>query len=143
MVKLWSVLFAASALLLACHQPPTASRTLGPVGIGTIDAGGTLAHVIAGPVQGSVGERLQYTVSTFGNACVSPAGADVIVRGLDATVTPYDREYDGICIENLAAFPRPVTVVFDQPGDATVRVAGRSFYQPGLVTVERRVTIGP
>src|SRR3977135_2445424 len=108
MVKVWSVLFAAGSLLLACHQPPTGSTTLAHVVIGTIDAGGTLDNVITGPNRGMVGEHLPFTVSTFGNACLAAAGADVVVQGLEATVTPYDQEYGGICIDNLKPYPRPV-----------------------------------
>ncbi len=140
MHKFWSVLFVASPLLLGCRQAPTASTQ---IVIGTIDAGGTLDRVITGPATGVVGERLSLTVSTFGNACITAAGADVNVGGLEATVTPYDRAYQGACIDILKAYPRPVTVTFDQPGEATVRVVGRSFYQAGLVTVEHHLSISP
>jgi hypothetical protein len=142
MQRFWSVFFAASPLLLGCRQAATASPPTAQIAIGTIDAGGTLDHVITGPTTGSVGERLLLTVSTFGNACIAEAGADVVVRGLEATVTPYDQEYQGVCAEILKANPRTVAVVFDQPGEARVRVRGRSFYQPGLVTVDHRLTIG-
>jgi hypothetical protein len=139
-----SVLLAMSPLLLGCQQAPTGSTTLAQVVIGTIDAGGTLPNVIKAPASGSVGKRLSLTVSTFGNSCVAAAGADVVVRDLQATVTPYDQEYRNTpCLDYLKAYPRPVTVVFDRAGDATIRVQGRSFYQPGLVTVEHQVTVAP
>ncbi|HEV8265726.1 MAG TPA: hypothetical protein VGQ06_12335 [Gemmatimonadales bacterium] len=141
MCKRWSVLVAATSLLLGCGEPTGGSIDLV---IGTIDAGGTLDEVITGPTSGSVGERLPFTVSTFGNSCVAAAGADVVVQDLEATVTPYDHENRGAtCLDYLKAYPRPVTVIFDRAGDATIRVQGRSFYQSGLVTVEHRVTVAP
>jgi len=112
--------------------------------VGTIDAGGTLDAVLDGPANGSAGQRLQFTVSTFGNSCVAAAGAQVVVGGLQATVTPYDQEYrDRICLDYLKAYPRSITVVFDRAGDATIRVQGRSLYQAGLVTVEHHLTVVP
>ena len=139
-----SVLLAMSTLLLGCQQAPTGSTTLAQVVIGTIDAGGTLSNVIDAPASGSVGKRLSLTVSTFGNSCVAAAGADVVIRDLQATVTPYDQEYRNTpCLDYLKAYPRPVTVIFDRAGDATIRVQGRSFYQSGLVTVEHQVTVAP
>lgn len=144
MAKLWSALVAATPLLLGCSDATGGSTSLAQVVIGTIDAGGTLDAVIDGPVTGSVGQRLQLTVSTFGNSCITAAGADVFIRDLDATVTPYDQERrDGVCLDYLKAYPRPITVVFDRAGDAMVRVRGRSFYQGGLVTVEHHITVTP
>jgi hypothetical protein len=144
MIKRWSVLAAASSLLLGCQEATGGSTPLAQRVIGTIDAGGTLDDVIAGPSSGSAGEHLAFTVSTFGNSCVAAAGAEVVLRDLQATVTPYDRENrGGICLDYLKAYPRPVTVIFDRAGDATIRVQGRSFYQSGLVTVEHQVTVAP
>jgi hypothetical protein len=141
MFKLWSAVLAVSLLLLACQDPTGDYQTV----IGTIDAGATLADVIQGPASGSVGERLEFTVSTFGNSCISSRGAHVVVSGLQATVTPYDREYHGplACLDYLKAYPRTVTVVFTRSGNATVRVQGRSFYRSGLVGVDHAVTVMP
>jgi hypothetical protein len=139
MFKRWLIPFAASVLCVACRD-----ATGDQVVIGTIDAGGTLGDVIASPASGSAGEPLSFTVSTFGNSCVAAAGAQVVVRDLQATVTPLDRESrTSNCLDYLKAYPRSVTVTFPRAGDATIRVEGRSFYQSGLVTVEHHVTIEP
>ena len=144
MSKLWFALIAATPLLLGCRDTTGATPPLAQVVIGTIDAGGTLAAVIHGPASGSVGQRLEFTVSTVGNSCVAAAGAEVVTEGLLATVTPYDQEYSGrICLEYLKPYPRSISLVFDRAGDAIVRVQGRSFYQAGLVTVEHHLTIVP
>ena len=141
MLKLWSAILMVSPMLVGCQEPTADFQTV----IGTIDAGATSLTVIQGPDSGSVGEPLEFTVSTFGNSCISARGADVVVNGLQATVTPYDREYRGsrVCLDYLKAYPRTVTVVFTSSGNATIRVQGRSFYRSGLVTVDHAVTIVP
>jgi len=141
MFKLCSAVLALGPLLLACQDPTGGFQTV----VGTIDAGAPLADVIQGPARGSVGQPLEFTVSTFGNSCISAQGAQVIVSGLQATVTPYDREYRGPreCLDYFKAYPRTVTVVFPSPGNATVRVQGRSSNQSGLVSVDHAVTVTP
>ena len=141
MRRLWSYLLAVSPLLLGCRDATGATQIV----VGIIDAGQTLTDVIAGPVSGSAGVPLQFTVSTFGNSCISAAGAKAVVDGLLATVTPYDHECRGplACLDYLKAYARSVSVVFDTVGDATVRVEGRSSYQAGLVTVEHHVRVVP
>jgi hypothetical protein len=141
MFKLWSAVLAVSLVLPGCQDPTGDFQTV----VGTIDAGPPLADVIQGPATGSVGEPLVFTVSTFGNSCISSQGAKVVVGGLQATVTPYDREYRGPreCLDYLKAYPRTVTVVFTSPGNATVRVQGRSSNQSGLVSVDHAVTVMP
>jgi len=141
MRRLWFLLVAVSPVLSGWRDATGTTQIV----VGTIDAGQTLDDVIDGPVSGSAGVPLQFIVSTFGNSCVSAAGAKVAVGGLLATVTPYDQEYRGplACLDYLKAYPRSITIVFDSVGDATVRVQGRSSYQAGLVTVEHHVRVVP
>ena len=142
MLRLWPATLVGCSLLLGCQNPTGAYQTV----IGTIDVGvATSPGVIQGPATGSVGERLEFTVSTFGNSCISSLGANVVVDGLLATVTPYDREYRGpiACLDYLKAYPRTVTVSFAQPGNAIVRVQGRSDNKNGLVSVDHVVSIMP
>jgi hypothetical protein len=128
-----------SLLFVACNQSPVASRE-GRV-IGTIDAGGTLDRVIEAPSTAAVGQSFSIAVSTFGNSCVSAAGADVAVEGLVATVTPYDVVASGTCMDYLKPYPRTLQIRFAQAGAATIRVNGRSFYQAGTVSTERSLAI--
>ena len=110
--------------------------------MGTIDAGQTLSQVIDAPAEASSGQFFTVTISTFGNSCVTAAGADVTIDGLVATITPYDVvAAGGYCLDYLKANPRAVQLSFAQAGAATVRVKGRSDYQSGLVTVERALVV--
>lgn len=84
------------------------------------------------------------TVTTTGSSsCTRADGAEVTVSGLLAEVTPYDRKAIGsLCTTDVAQFPRPVTLRFDQAGDAVVRVQGFSI---GIraSTYEAHVTVTP
>lgn len=128
-----------SLVLMACNPSP-----IEPGGgrmVGAIDAGGTLERVIEAPSAVSRGQSFAITVSTFGNSCVSPAGADVVIDGLTATITPYDVVAGGTCLDYLKPYPRALQLSFGQAGEAIIRVKGRSFYQPGLVAVERSLVV--
>src|SRR6266550_3520819 len=124
----------AALILLSCSSP-SAPHSGSRMDIGVIDLGGTLDSVLAGPRTGSVGERLTFRVTTFGDGCVSAAGSQQIVQGLQITIIPYDQITTGPCTRELRAIPRDVTVVFDRAGDAFLRVQGRSYLGRDLVTV--------
>jgi hypothetical protein len=109
--------------------------------VGTIDAGGTLDQVIEAPSTVRAGQSFSITVSTFGNSCVSAAGADVVVQGLVATITPYDVISGGTCLDYLKAYPRTLELRFGQAGRATILVNGRSFYQAGTISTERPLLV--
>jgi hypothetical protein len=129
-----------AVLSIACHSSliePGPGRV-----VGIIDAGQSFPQVIEAPAEASVGQSFSVTVSTFGNSCVTAAGADVTIDGLVATITPYDVVVTGVwCLDYLKGYPRVVQVSFGQAGAATIRVKGRSDYQPGLVTVERSLVV--
>jgi hypothetical protein len=129
---------AVAALSMGCHS------SLGPTArvVGIIDVGQTSQEVIAAPAEASLGRSFSVTISTFGDSCVRAAGADVTIDGLVATITPYDMIVStGTCLDYLKAYPRAVELKFTQAGAATIRVKGRSDYQPGLVTVERSLVV--
>jgi hypothetical protein len=134
-----SVAIGLSLLSVGCHQSPVDSHD-GRV-IGTIDAGGTLDRVIEAPSTVTVGQSFSITVSTFGNSCVSPAGAEVVVEGLVARITPYDVVAGETCMDYLKAYPRTIEVRFGRAGAAIIRVDGRSFYQAGIVSTERSLVV--
>lgn len=129
-----------AVLSIACDSSPLelpAERV-----VGTIDAGVTGQQVIEAPTEASPGQSFAVTVSTFGNSCVTAAGADVTIDGLVATITPYDVVVSGVtCLDYLKAYPRVLQLSFAQAGAATIRVKGRSEQQPGLVTVERSLVV--
>jgi len=84
------------------------------------------------------------TVTTYGSSsCTRADGAEVTVSGLLAEVTPYDRKAIGsLCTTDVASFPRPVTLRFDEAGDAVVRVQGFSLGIRASV-YEAHVTVTP
>ena len=113
-------------------------------------SGGTL--LVEEAVQARV--PFKVTVTTRGSrSCTRPSGAEVQYRGEPdgpvAEVTPYDeyREGEGVvCTADLNPFPRTVTHRFEAPGNASVRVRGRSTDEhrgpdPEIITVERRITV--
>jgi hypothetical protein len=129
-----------AVLSLACHSSPLDPGTKRVVG--TIDVGVTSFQVIEAPAEASPGQAFTVTVSTFGNSCVTAAGADVTIDGLVATITPYDVvTTDVVCLDYLKAYPRAVRLSFAEAGAATIRVKGLSDSQPGLVTVEHSLVV--
>jgi len=138
-----SFLVGVLLLFVACHSSPT--EPAGGRKVGIIDAGGTLPMVIAAPAAVLLGKSFSVSISTFGDSCVIPAGADVVVDGLVATITPYDVAYvpprGGACLLYLKPYPREVELRFLGTGTATIRVEGRSFYQSGLVTVTHSLVV--
>jgi hypothetical protein len=130
-----------AVLSIACHSSPVEPRPERVVGL--IDAGQSFPQVIDAPTEASLGQSFSVTVSTFGNSCVRAAGAEVTIDGLVATITPYDvvAVGSGVCLDYLKAYPRVVELSFGQAGAATIRVKGRSDYQPGVVTVERSLVV--
>jgi len=96
--------------------------------IGVIDFGGGPPSPIDLPDTVVQGVPFVSTVTTFGSGnCVRADGADVHVSGLTAHVTPYDLvAVTGVCTDDLAPYPREVTLQFDEAGEATVWVHGRT-----------------
>jgi len=145
-----SLVVAAALLATGCGDDvagPTddmaGPTTLARIVVGTF---GVLPDdpVLAAPATTFVGEPVTVTVTTFGNTCVSAAGAEVVRRGLEATITPFDQErLIGGCLDVRQANPRPVALSFDHAGEATIRVRGRSPREPGFVTVEASLTVIP
>ena len=83
---------------------------------------------VSGPDTVQRGASFTLVVKTFGSSsCTRPAGADVAVSGLTATVIPMDSVVtgDAICTADLRSFPHNATLVFGQPGEATLIVVGR------------------
>ena len=109
--------------------------------IGNIEAGGN-QQVIQAPATAQYGEAFDVTVTTFGNSCVQPAGADVATNGATITITPYDFRRDGTCLDYLAPYPRSVKVRFNAVGTDTLRVKGRND-SGDIITTDRLVDVTP
>jgi hypothetical protein len=112
--------------------------------IGVIDIGSFLTPPIELPETVEQGVPFTATVVTFGSSsCVRQDGAEIHVNGLTAYVRPYDFVAVGaerVCTDDLEPHPREVTLQFDQAGEATVLVFGRT--QQGASTqYEARVPV--
>lgn len=119
---------------------------LGPQYRRAIGSGGTGLPVIEidAPVQ--AGQPSTLTVITYGSSsCTEPDGAEVTIRGMEATITPYDRYPHGkdvACTADKMTFPRPVVVTFPEAGDATLRVRVRTD-NDDITIYERTVIVLP
>lgn len=79
-----------------------------------------------------VGEPLRVTIRSFGGGCEAAGGLDGAVQGLTAELRPWDYTHapsgpaglEYVCTTPLNVFKRTATLVFDQPGRATIRVHG-------------------
>lgn len=137
-MRVLSSCFAAiSIVLTACSSPTSGGGRV----VGFIED--VSRQVIVAPSAVAIGQTFDVTVSTFGNSCVSAAGADVSIDGLTARITPYDivRDDEG-CLDYSKPFPRTVQVRFDHPGAGVIRVHGRSHTKPEGVTVDHTVLVG-
>lgn len=116
------------AAFLGCTSPFGAERQWERQ-VGTIEIGGTQEPPIQLPDTVEQGVPFASTVVTFGSgSCVRADGADVNVSALTAHITPYDLvATTGSCTRDLAAYPREVTLQFDEVGEATVWVHGRGL----------------
>lgn len=111
----------------ACQWRPAAGEERVP---GTIDfyQDGTRGVLMA-PDTVEAGTAFPVTITTYGGGCERAGGAEVRFAGDTATVTVYDYTRAGpppqACPDILRYMPRSVTLRFDRPGEAVLRVRGR------------------
>jgi hypothetical protein len=86
--------------------------------------------VLRAPDSVSAGESFTVTVTTLGNSCTRAHGAEV---GADPDfpllriVRPFDlHRIKGVCQDIGRTLPREVSLRFDEPGEAVIRVVGDS-----------------
>ena len=117
------------ALVSACAQPQT-RRVIGEV------------SVMHAPSEVHANQSFTITVTTSGSPnCTIADGADVQVRGLIASVTPFDRQIldeDVICAASLVPHPRNVQLMFRHVGKATIRIIGQDGKR---IVHERRISV--
>jgi hypothetical protein len=86
------------------------------------------------------------TVVTRGSSsCTRADGAEVEWRSYTLHITPFDRMAPPgtPCTRDLAAFPRPVELLFTRSGEAEVVVVGRASPRGELKQIHGRVTVLP
>jgi hypothetical protein len=128
--------------LVGCRAATTAPPVPHLI-VGMIDAGDGLDAALSGPAAGQVGEKLLFTVTTYGSSCYRQAGANVINQGLQMTIVPYDSVLPGICRESLVPLPRVVEIVFDRSGDAVLRLQGQTLTGRNPAVLTRTLQIRP
>lgn len=124
----------AMILLTACSPLASGPEQWERV-VGIVEIGGEQAPPVEAPEAVAAGIPFTATVVTFGSGtCTRPDGAELEITGLEAEITPYDLEYRGpwekggyaiACTDDLAPYPREISLVFDEPGDAEIVVIGR------------------
>jgi len=95
------------------------------VDLGVIADYNTGEASIEHPTVVRVGDDVTITVNTTGcYDCTQLERTDVSVNGLETSIWPYDRTRLGLCGDCLTDFPHAVTVQFEEPGTAVIRVFG-------------------
>jgi hypothetical protein len=138
-----SAALAAAALLLAgCDTlaPGWATR-LGHV----MDDPPSFTSLVA-PAAVTRGVPFQITASTFGSSsCTRADGYQATSTQSAFEVRLYDRgaPAHAVCTGDIASFPRILTVQFDEPGTAVIRVIGRDLGgdDPSPKTVTRTIVV--
>lgn len=135
------LILAAATFLFGCSSSvaPDTPRVLGTI-IGYSPDDPEIETTVSGRL-------LTVQVTTYGNGCYSSAGTEVSVRGLEATLTPYDYE-PGCATRDLIRVRHTATVQFEEGGTARIRVRGLDVSDRSAedmvgdtVTVERTVTL--
>ena len=142
---LFTILAAAQAVLPGGNANRTA-RLPGALEFGNENT----ADVVRAPESVGVNESFQITVSTFGNGCLEAGDIDAILTASGATVLVYDLTSavaPGIlCTAVIKRLPHTVSLRFDKPGQALVRIWGRRIGADtpplGLpLIIEKRITV--
>jgi hypothetical protein len=90
------------------------------------------------------GVAFEVAITTYGGGCVRQGDTDAEVRGLTATVEPYQlvvADKDVVCTQELRTFRNVAQLRFDQAGTGRIRFYGVSRTAGGTITVERTVVV--
>jgi hypothetical protein len=98
--------------------------------LGIIDFGAERnKEVLAAPSTAQVGEDFKITITTFGGGCERAAQAGVVMTASGASVMIYDltaATHSGIiCTAVIKLLRHQVTLRFEKPGEALIRIWGR------------------
>jgi hypothetical protein len=109
-----------SIVLVSCSQTtgPDRMRRLGTIaGFNSDDP-----RIVLQPD----GRRVVVSVTTYGDGCYTAGETEVVVQGLEAVITPYDYipAGDAACDRFLRVMVHQVTVAFESPGTARLRIHG-------------------
>ena len=119
-----AIALLAAALLAACQSATDPDWV---VETGIIIPEMSSVQTLQAPAMARAGEPFTIVVSTRGSStCTAAAGAHVRMSGSVIEVTPRDSIARGRgCTDDLAGFPRPITLTIAEQGNYTIRVSGR------------------
>ncbi len=148
-LPLYSILAAHPAY--AATAKPTPRATEEAVVLGIIDFGKEGSkNVVTAPTTVGVGEEFKITITTFGGGCERAGTSSTIITATGASIMVYDvtsATHPGvICTAEIKRLPHSLSLRFEKPGQALIRVWGRRvgpdtppFGVPAIL--EHRVTI--
>jgi hypothetical protein len=103
------------------------------------------AEALEFPATVQAGVPFVVRATTIGDGCTEADGAEVQRTGNIAVITAYDIRHGEVCTMIAKFLTREVTVQFDTPGTATIRLVGRRVDNgqslPGEVVVEEEVRV--
>ncbi|MFQ5691163.1 MAG: hypothetical protein ACE5HQ_12935 [Gemmatimonadota bacterium] len=135
----YAMLWIPTAASLACTMGPDRRRVLGTLEISEFDP---VKVALPEVVSRNVG--FDVVVRTYGGGCTERGDTKVTVKGLSATVVPFDFELVGPtlnCPDILRSLTHAVELRFAQAGLARVVVRGWSELQQDTIDVERTVLV--
>lgn len=123
--------FAAAALALGCAE--VSAPLLPGRDYGIIQFPALSAIPVNIPEIPRAGVPLNVSVYTFGSSsCITPDGMDVVYRGNEVELTPWDlTSRTGACTDDLASHPHHAVLTFAQPGTVTLRIQGYLLQEGG------------
>lgn len=135
-LRLVPLLLAAASGCSTATQPANRYERV----VGFLDPGFSRPLIL--PDTARADATVTATVTTTGNGCVKPDGATATLGVAGADITPYDLvPVDGVCIDNIQAFPRPVPLQFLAPGVVMVTLHERG--PTGPISVTRSLVVRP
>ena len=96
------------------------------------------------PDSARAGEPFTVELASYGGGCVRKGRTDVANEGMTADIRPFDYHNTArnvVCTAELSLYRHDVTVRFDRPGTATIRVHGRRMPNGEPVVITRTVVI--
>ena len=100
---------------------------------------------VTAPASVLVGDPVTVSVTSYGGGCVRKGYTDVVQgERMTVSVRPYDLYVgDGkvVCTDELALYQHDVTLRFDQPGTATIRIHGTRMPGGEPITLTRTVVV--
>jgi hypothetical protein len=128
MLPLYSILAAHPAYAATAKEGPRATQEVVIPGIIDFGKEGS-KDVVTAPSTVAVGEDFKITITTFGGGCEREGTSSTIITATGASIMVYDITsaiHPGvICTAVIKRMPHTLTLRFEKPGQALIRIWGR------------------